>query len=342
MKSPNRDQSRFPILLVLLISTIVPSVSCRKIIQLNEPGTSALEVFNEAWEIIDQRYALFSIKETNWQNTYTSLSPKANAALSDQDLFNLLVQMLESLQDGHVSLVNSSKIYTYDHFYTAFPVNFNYANVVATYLGTAYHQTGPVTYSIRDSVGYLYYDSFTKSLSAEQLDEVFRFLQNTKGLIVDVRSNTGGDTRNAELFFRHFLADRQLVKYELRKAGKGHEDYAIPDPTYIEGSAKPYLQPVCVLINRSCYSACNDFVMYMSDQPNVLLVGDQTGGGGGFPSEYLLSNGWRLKYTATMTLSPDMKNFEKGISPDIPVGISNIDEQFGKDPILEKAFSILR
>ncbi|MBA4167938.1 MAG: peptidase S41, partial [Chitinophagaceae bacterium] len=215
-------------------------------------------------------------------------------------------------------------------------------NLVNNYLKNNYRQTGPVIYAVTDSVGYIYYSSFENHIADRQLDTVFSLLKNTKGLIVDIRSNTGGATQNIRLLFQRFLASRKLVKYEIRKIGTAHNDFAKPEAQFMVGTADPYLRPVCVLTNRSCFSACNDFAMFMSGLTNVRLVGDSTGGGGGIPVRYVLANGWILQYTATMTVTPDLKSIENGIPPTIPAGISTLEEQSGKDPILEKAFSILK
>jgi C-terminal processing protease CtpA/Prc len=76
----------------------------------------------------------------------------------------------------------------------------------------------------------------------------------------------------------------------------------------------------------------------MSGLANVRLMGDQTGGGGGIPRDYLLSNGWQLQYTSTVTLSPFQETVENGIQPDVNITITPDDELNGKDPILEAAF----
>jgi C-terminal processing protease CtpA/Prc len=72
------------------------------------------------------------------------------------------------------------------------------------------------------------------------------------------------------------------------------------------------------------------------------LIGDQTGDGVGIPYDVQLSNGWKLRYTATITLSPQKQPIETGIRPNIPLQITSMDEASGRDPIIEKAFEILK
>jgi hypothetical protein len=316
--------------------------SCSKVLQLKNPEKSPEAVFDDAWSVIDERYALFPVKTVNWAEAYALYRPHISTGMSDNSLFSIVSDLLSTLKDGHVSLISSDKSYTYDNFYTAYAINFNYNNLINNYLKNDYINAGPLIYTIRDSVGYLYYDSFEKDISAPALDSLLLFMRNTKAMIVDVRGNHGGATRNVRQLFQRFLPQRKLVSYEIGKNGTAHDDFAAQEALFIDGVAAPYTKPVCVLTNRSCFSACNDFALFMSELPNVILVGDSTGGGGGIPVRYVLANGWTLQYTATITLSPENDTIENGIAPRIQAAISNLDEQYGKDPILEKAFFLLR
>jgi C-terminal processing protease CtpA/Prc len=136
--------------------------------------------------------------------------------------------------------------------------------------------------------------------------------------------------------------EKQLVKYELRKKGPGHDAFYDPDPWSLSPGVSTYTAPVILLTNRSCFSACNDFALYMSQRPNTRLMGDQTGGGGGVPQDFLLPNGWILQYTSTVTLSAAKLPIEAGIQPTENIGITSVEELSGKDPILEKAFNALQ
>jgi C-terminal processing protease CtpA/Prc len=91
-------------------------------------------------------------------------------------------------------------------------------------------------------------------------------------------------------------------------------------------SGKYYIDPnnkilysgnVIVLTNRACYSATNGFVSALSQLPNVILIGDTTGGGGSTPYYYELQNGWILRYSSNKEARiSDGRLLEKGIPPD--------------------------
>jgi C-terminal processing protease CtpA/Prc len=315
---------------------------CEKALGLEEPASDPASVYEEAWNVIDQRYALFTVKGVDWKTIHDKYSAAINGKTTQEELFHTIDNMLETLQDGHVTLMSPFDTATYLGFYELFPKNFNYNNLINTYLQNDYHRIGPVIYKIQNNTGYVYYASFGNDISDAQTDSLFQALKDTKGLIIDVRNNTGGKPANAEKIFQHLLPAKQLVRYEVLKKGIGHEDLDNPSPYYLSPAGSLYRNPVCLLTNRSCYSTCNDFVLYMSSLPNVKIIGDQTGGGGSIPQVYLLRNGWKLQYSSSMTLSPEKKPTENGIQPDLPIGISGLDEGRGIDSIVENAYRILQ
>lgn len=315
---------------------------CEKGLNLKPVKGNPVLVFEEAWKVIDEQYALFSVKGIDWNNTFQTYRSQVTDDMTDAALFKVIDHMLETLKDGHVSIMSTSDTATYDGFFTLYSANFNYQNIISNYLKNDFKVSGPVIYKIQDNVGYIYYGSFKNDITETETDQVMNELKDTKGIIFDVRNNTGGKSANAEKFVRRFLSERTLVKYEQIKNGIGHEFFLEAAPYFLSGNASPYTKPVCVLTNRACFSACNDFVLYMSVLPNVKVVGDQTGGGGGFPNDYVLLNGWKLQYTATKTLDINKQPVENGVMPDINIGITLLEESAGKDPILEKAYTLLQ
>jgi hypothetical protein len=327
---------------IFLAVVIINICSCEKVLELKEPSITSAAVFEDVWQVLDKKYALFSIKNINWDSLYIQSRPQFTGELNNNDLFKRISNILEVLKDGHVSLISSEKIYTYDNFYTLYLRNFNFINIEKNYLKNQYNKTGPVIYKIVDSIGYLYYSSFRDNISEEDLNIIFNTMTATKGLIVDVRDNGGGTLSNAEKLFSRFINSRKLVKYEVNKKGPAHNDFLDKEAFYISPSGNYYSKKIVLLTNRTCFSACNDFAMYMTYLPNVTLVGDQTGGGGSVPANYLLLNGWKLQYSSSVTLSPDNLPVENGVKPDIPMIISPFQEANGIDPILEKAYQLLK
>lgn len=328
--------------LPFLLAALWLLAGCDKLAGVEEKTQTPVEVFNEACEVLDQRYALFPVKQINWAEECNNRRATVGNGLTDNQFFKLLGDHLQVLTDGHVSLIRTTDTATYTGFYSQYRANFNFQNVVRTYLENSYQRSGPFIYKVKDSVGYLYYGSFSDSFSEDNLERAFSTLGKAKGIIVDVRNNTGGAYSNVEKLYARFIKTRTLVKYERSKKGAGHNDFFDPESYYVNPASPIFDRKICVLTNRKCFSACNDFVSFMSDLPNVVTVGDRTGGGGGIPFRYVLRNGWVLQFTATMTLSAAQIPIESGLAPDVLAEIRPIDETNGQDPIVDKAISLLR
>jgi hypothetical protein len=326
----------------LIIGSLLISTGCKKTLGLKDPKNDPLSIFDEVWNQMDKHYSMFTVKEVDWQAQSDLYRPMIHDDMSDQELFSLLNDMLQKLKDGHVTIMSPFDTATYQDFYKPYPTNFNYENVVNNYLQNDYTTVGPVILKVVNNTAYVYYKSFEDDISDADINAIFNDIAFTKGLILDVRSNTGGKSDNANKLFSRLIAAKRLVKYEVKKKGPAHDDFMEPQPFYIYPVDPIYNYHVVLLTNRSCFSACNDFAMYMSYLPNVTIMGDQTGGGGGVPLTYVLANGWKLQYTSTVTLSPDKQIIENGITPDEYVSTSPTDEAQGKDRILEQAFQSLQ
>lgn len=330
-------------LLITLVAIISISLSgCEKELNLGESKSTQTAVFDDLWNFMNTHYAMFTLKKVNWKQVYDEFRPQVKDEMSDQELYRLINSMLYTLKDGHVSLMTKTDTATYLNFYKPFPKNFNYSNVLNFYLNNDVQFSGPIAYKIVNRVGYMYIESFSRTISDGDLDRIFAAMKDTKGLIVDIRNNTGGQSINAEKLYSRFISERKLVKYEVTKKGPQPNDFYEPEPFYISPKPSAYKNRIAILTNRMCFSTCNDFALYMSLLPNVTLIGDVTGGGAGNPNNYILLNGWKLQYSATYTLSPSKESIEDGILPTVPIEITNADEGSGKDPILEKAFELLQ
>ena len=85
------------------------------------------------------------------------------------------------------------------------------------------------------------------------------------------------------------------------------------------------------------FSAANEFVKYMKCCPNVVQVGDQTGGGAGLPFSSELPNGWSVRFSACPMFDREGHLTEMGIDPDLHVDLSEADAARGLDTLIETA-----
>ncbi len=335
-------QFRKKILLAVLLISLLSITACEKILLGEDPANEPVENFESFWETFDKKYVYFTYKEIDWKAVYAEYRPKVYNGMSEHELFEVLKDMIFLLRDGHTSLSTPFEFARNRDWYLHSPPNYNFDIIEREYLGEDHTVTGPLLNKIIDSVGYIHYGSFSANVTDSQLDYVLNGFENTKGLIFDVRNNSGGDTQIATRIASRFTETEVITQYWLYKNGPGYNDFSEPEAKYLvpfEGLR--YTKPVVVLTNRKCYSATNDFVLMMNSLPNVTLLGDTTGGGGGFPFNAELPNGWQYRFSSSMTLAPDGFNVEHGIPPDVQVDMDPADELEDVDTLIEAALELL-
>lgn len=317
--------------------------SCTKTEEYDNTPTGNFEAL---WHIIDQKYCFFDYKAEeyglDWDEVYHQYKRKIADGMSNAGLFEVLGDMLDELRDGHVNLYAAHDVARYWDFHEGYAANFS-EEIQAYYLGTDYKIASGLRYTIlSDNIGYIYVPSFSNSIGEGNLDECLHALALCRGLIVDVRSNGGGSLTYAETLASRFTNKRVLTGYICHKTGTGHSDFSEPQPVYLDSSDRiRWQKPVCVLTNRSSYSATNDFVKIMRTLPLVTIVGDRTGGGSGLPYSSELPNGWSVRFSACPSYDADMQHTEFGIEPDIRVEMTTEDRARGMDTIIETARQLL-
>ena len=302
--------------------------------------------FEALWEIIDQHYCFFAYKQheygLDWNHVYDKYKVRVSDKMDERQLFEVLCDMLAELRDGHVNLYTSYDTGRYWSWHESYPKNYS-DTLERRYMGTDYKITGGLNYRVLDdNIGYLRYESFSYPVGESGLDDALSYLALCRGLIIDIRNNGGGDLTTAELMAGRFVQEKTLVGYMQHKTGKGHNDFSSLEPRYLEPSSNiRWHKPVCVLTNRSVFSAANDFAVMMHALPNVKLVGDHTGGGSGMPMSSSLPNGWGVRFSACPMYDAQKHQTEFGIDPDISVALTDEATAQGIDLIIEAARKVL-
>ena len=302
--------------------------------------------FEALWHIIDEHYCFFDYKQQqyglDWQQVYQKYRVRIDDNMTDMQLFEVCCNMLSELRDGHVNLYSSYDIGRYWTWHEAFPRNFS-DSLYRRYMGTNYKIASALRYRVLDdNIGYVRCESFETPIGEGNLNDMLSYLSLCRGLIIDVRCNGGGSLTNAEMLAGRFVQEKTLVGYMQHKTGTGHNDFSSLESRYMEPSSKQrWHKPVCVLINRSVYSAANDFAVMMRAQPNVQLVGDNTGGGSGLPMSSSLPNGWGVRFSACPMYDANRQQTEFGIAPDVRVSLTADDEARGVDTMIETARKLL-
>lgn len=333
-----------------LILFFIPLFILNACVEEEQYDNTAQGNFQALWKIMDERYCFFAEKEkelgVDWNEVKARYNTQANAMLSRDQLFELLTSMLGELRDGHVNLFapfDNGRNWSWKE---AYPANYS-DTLVRKYLGTDYRIAGGLKYRILDdNTGYVQCLTFENSFGNGNLDEVLYYLAPCNKLIIDVRNNGGGMITAAQKLASRFTDEELLVGYIQHKTGKGHSDFsAMEEQRLAPGKGIRWRKPVCVLTNRSVYSAANEFVKCMKAigrvrkgaSSSVTVIGDTTGGGAGMPFSSELPNGWGVRFSACPMYDVDGNTTEFGIAPDVKVDISDEDFAKGLDSIIEAA-----
>ena len=316
-------------------------------VDIEERDDTATGNFEALWTILDEHYCFFDYKQKeyglDWNEVHEKYKVRVNDNMSSTQLFEVLCDMLGELRDGHVNLSSSMDYGRYWKWQENYPYNYS-DSLIRRYLGTDYKIASGLRYRVLDdNIGYIRCASFESGIGEGNLDEALSYLLLCRGLIIDIRGNGGGDLTTAERLAGRFVQEKTLVGYMQHKTGTGHNDFSEMKEIYLEPSSNVrWHKKVCVLTNRSVYSAANAFAVWMHCLPNVTLVGDHTGGGSGMPMNNSLPNGWNVRFSACPMYDANKQQTEFGIDPDVKVDLTN-DITIGsyRDDIIEAARQLL-
>lgn len=332
-------------LLAALVLLVVPAACVTQ----DVPPDTCRGNFDALWQTLDEHYCFFSYKAAeyglDWQEVRARYLPAISEGMTRAQLFEVLAAMTYELRDGHVNLYAAHDVARYGRWFDDYPMNYS-DSLERKYLGRAdeYRQAAGLSYRVLDdNVGYVRCASFSSGFGEGNLAQVMADLSLCDGLIVDVRSNGGGQLTYAARLASAFIDERTLGGYMSHKTGPGHADLSTPEPVWLDPfTGLRWQKPVAVLTNRRTYSAANTFVMYMKGLPGVTIVGDRTGGGAGMPFNTELPSGWLVRFSACPMYDRDGQITEMGIDPDVKVDITSEDYARSVDTIIETARRLLR
>lgn len=325
------------IFLILAVSSLL---SCEKIMFEDEINSNEPRVIYEyLWKQCDEKYSFFKYKNVNWNMVYETYSAMIYNEMTDDSLFNVLSNMLQELKDSHIAIASPFNVSQYDVRLTG-PVNIDWRVIQENYLGTDFYITGSFTHDFiaNGQVGYIRLSTFPGNATSFEMDYIIEKYRNTKGIIFDIRQNEGGAASDIFTILSRFT-DREIHLFDSYiKSGPGHDEFSAPLSVYAKPSGKSqFIKKIIVLADRGTYSAGSYFTLSAKAIPNMVIIGDTTGGGLGMPNGGQLPNGWVYRFPVTKTLTPDGINYENGIPPDIYCILKNNDTNSGLDNVIERA-----
>jgi hypothetical protein len=316
--------------------------SCEGWVLPPDPPNRADVIFDQLWNDFQQRYAFFGHKKIDWVSIKEKYHSKITSELDDKKLFEIMSDMLFELKDGHVSLESSFGRSKNWEWFINYPPDYNESNIFFSYLKKDFWVSGPLTHQVIDSVHYINYRSFVKDITEDNLEAILKRSVGLKGVIIDIRNNSGGNLRNAYKLASIFTGTEAIFAHQRMKNGPGVEDFSAWRPMVVRPGKRDFFDGnVVVLTNRRSYSASTFFAQMMRVLPHVVLMGDATGGGGGTPAYGELSNGWIYRFSSSQTIDLDGNQLEDGVPVTFRVRLRRSDEIAGKDSLIDEALRYL-
>lgn len=188
--------------------------------------------------------------------------------------------------------------------------------------------------SVDKNIGYIQILSFIGSTTPDEFLEALEKTDKTKGLIIDLRGNTGGLLPNAVFIANMFINQGKIVSIVGRNGYKRN--------IYAQNTNYVIDKPVLILVDEASASASEIFSGAMKDYHKAKLIGTKTFGKGMVQKIIPMPNQTGLNLTIAKYLTPSGHDInKKGIQPDVEVKLSEKDLTLRRDSQLTKAKSLM-
>lgn len=292
-------------------------------------------------EEMNEQYSHFGSKDVDWRELVSRYEPRFKES---PDKFNdLVLEMLGELKDMHIWIVrpDGRRVGSYSSTYDA---NFDSREPLARDVEVVANIPN-LGFVARNGDGYGIVSIHSLQANAEtirQFNEAFAKIQDSNGIIVDLRRNRGGSENVAQYIAGKFTEQRRAYAASVIRNGPKHDDFSDMRLRYIaprDGEA-PFTNPVVCLVGPGCVSSGEGMAMMFKSLPHAQLVGQPTRGASGNPQPIPLPNGTDVWFSRWVAMLPDGTPIEGiGISPDIIV--EHIDTPERSDVTYNRAVELL-
>jgi len=326
--------------------------SCDKVLLDEELPDNPVANFESLWKEFDDKYGLFAVKQIDWDSVYAVYRPQIDQAHSSTELYNVLKEMLARLNDSHVALLptkgsglpfyQSGALGKLDSM-----ADFSLDVVKANYLHDSKFADPFFMYGLLDNnIGYIHIEGFSDlpKFLEDPMNEVLSALENTDGLIIDVRGGYGGEDLAGQYIAGRFARERKVYMKTRVKSGPGENDFTSFQTWEIEPEGGfQYQKPIVVLTHRFTISARETFCLAMKTLPQMTFIGDTTAGAFSNQINRELPNGWGYSLSIGEWIDAENISHEGiGLVPDILVKNQKSDLLNGQDEALETAIQALQ
>ena len=318
---------------------------------IEEPGTD-IQGFIDIFETCESKCPYFAHKGIDWKEMGAHYYPLAVQCETQDELLEVIAEMLAELHDPAISLLK------YDDFWeiieTIYPytreyeMNYDRDVLIDHYLelngwagweegysnGFGWCDPAVLPYAFMDTIAMLIIDSLD-AFVAECIE------LDVPAVILDIRMNPFVSGRGSEFMGR--FADKSYPGAIYRsRSGPEYDQYQDLRPAVYPAGPSQYTGTVILLVGENCRNMSENMTANFINFPNVVLVGDTTGGSVSALSSVKVNGDWYAKVPAGTILTYDKHWIEgAGIPPDFYVEATETDFAAGIDPVLDYAIEML-
>jgi len=340
---------------------------------LNREKGNPVENFNAFFKTFEENYALFEVKQIDWEKEYDFYFKKINENTTDDELFDIFQEILDKLDDKHCYIYRFNQIYFsgfglsslnyFDllSFDFRVPTNdFSLKIIEKEYLIESekslkiYSLLPPIgirkiftTGWLSDSIAYIHMTEMSNKSDKvhKSISSFVEKYQKANGFIIDIRDNIGGYSLPVKELAEYFTYKKCI--YAVSRVRNPDSIYSFQEPDYWEikpkTESKYCNQPIALLVNENTQSAAELFTLMMKTILTVKVIGNTTSGV--FADTHIgkLPNGWEYRLSIRKTNDWNDKSHEDiGIIPDTLIINTKLDIENGIDNVIENAIKYLQ
>ncbi len=263
-------------------------------------------VFNRTIELVGEHYVFEDVARNVADRLRSNISIYAAVKTDNQFAAALTRDMFEVSKDVHLTLMVRPK-------------------------GNQDRNVPPVAISkfLEDGINLIKISRFPSvhalhgETAVHEIDQAFLLAERARGLIIDLRNNLGGDGSSVALATSYLIPPqpRLLAFYRYRTNMPDGQSWTWEKlPHEVNGTYRPLAdKPICVLINKTTFSAAEEFVYNLQQLKRARIVGERTKGGAHPSKRHLIDGSFLLSIPFAETINPiSNSNWEGvGIIPDV-------------------------
>jgi C-terminal peptidase prc len=190
---------------------------------------------------------------------------------------------------------------------------------------------------VADDIGYVLLRGFPEPSVVDSIEQDVQDFQDqgVRGLVLDLRGNSGGRIDVGTRLLSHFLPAGSSVYEETDRSGQNRMHFS--------RAGSQYSLPLVVLVDGGTASMGEIFASAVQEHGAATIVGSNTAGSVAAAQVFGLPDGAGLQVTVYEIRSADGKQLNRvGVVPDEVVDVDPATRAQGDDPVLSRAIEILK